>query len=136
MSSNLDLVRSIFANWERGDFSRTNWADPEVEWVTVDGPAPGSWTGVRGMGEASRDWVNAWEGYRVQAHQFRELDDKRVLVLFDYAGRGKTSGLEIGQLGATGAGVFHVRSGRVTRVDAYWDGDRALADLGLAPEGG
>jgi hypothetical protein len=63
--------------------------------------------------------------------EYRELDGGRVLVLFRRSGRGKTSGLEIDQLGGKGADLFHVRGGKVTRLINYWDRDRALADHGL-----
>ena len=45
-SSSLDLVRSIYADWERGNFGETGWADPQIEWVTVDGPSPSELRGL------------------------------------------------------------------------------------------
>ena len=132
MSENLDLVRSIYAAWERGDFSSAEWAHPEIEYVIADGPAPGSWTGLAGLAEGWRDFLSAWEDFRVEAEEYRELDGERVLVLVHLSGRGKTSGLELGQMQAKGASLFHIRDGKVTRLVAYWDRERALADLGLA----
>jgi ketosteroid isomerase-like protein len=98
MSANLELVRSILAASERGDYSLVDWAHPEIEFVIVDGPHPGSWKGVAGMAEGMRDFLSAWEEYRVEAEEFRELDGERVLVLLRRSGRGKTSGLELGQV--------------------------------------
>jgi ketosteroid isomerase-like protein len=131
MTENLDLVRSIFVDWERGDFSSAHWFDPGIEFVTPDGPQPGSWTGVGGLAEAWRDFLSTWDDYRVEADEYRELDSERVLVLMRHGGRGKTSGLEVEQLKTEGANVFHVHDRKVTRLALYWDRDRALADLGF-----
>jgi hypothetical protein len=78
--------------------------------------------------------LDAWEDYRAEAEDFRELDGERVLVLQRYSGRGKASGLEIEQMGSMGAALFQLRGGKVTRLVLYTDRERALADLGLAPE--
>jgi ketosteroid isomerase-like protein len=136
MPSNLDLVRSIYAAWERGDFSSVEWADPGIELVIADGPEPGVWMGLAGLLEGTRGLLDTLADYRVEADDYRELDCERVLVLMRHGGRGKASGLAVGQLTTEGANVLHVRDGNVERLVLYWDRDRALADLGLAPEGG
>ena len=135
-SAILDLVRSIYAAWERGDFSAVEWAHPEIELVIGDGLTTSSWVGVAAVTEAGRDFRSTWEDWREEVEEYRELDSERVLVLTRRSGHGKTSGLEIGELQTRGAMLFHVRGGKVTRQVFYWDRDRALADLGLAAEGG
>ena len=124
-------MRSIFAAWERGDFSSVEWADPEIEIVLADGPDPGSFKGLAEMTKGWRGRMSAWEEGRLAANEFRELDAERVLVLGQFSGHGKRSGLA---LNSNAANIFHLRHGKVTRIVRYWDRDRALADLGLAPE--
>jgi ketosteroid isomerase-like protein len=131
MSENLDLVRSLYADWERGDFSHVEWAHPEIEFVIADGPEPTRVFGAASMARAWSEFPGAWEDLRAEAEEYRELDGDRVLVLMHYRGRGKTSGLELGQMQTKNAALFHVRDGKVTRFVTYWDRDRALADLGL-----
>jgi len=128
VSENLDLVRSIYADWERGDFTTADWAHPEIEFVYVGGPSPGTFRGLDGMAEGHGGWLNAWDDFRVVADEYRELDQERVLVLDQPRGRGKSSGLDIGQKGAT---LFQIRDGRAIKLVITWNRDRALADLGL-----
>jgi ketosteroid isomerase-like protein len=111
---NVEIVRSIYAAWERGDFSATEWLHPEIEFAMVGGPSPGIWTGLAGMAAATHEFLSAW--------------------LIHHRGRGKTSGLELGQMHTKNAALFHVRDGKVTRFVAYWDRERALADLGLSEQ--
>jgi ketosteroid isomerase-like protein len=131
VSASLDLVRSIYAAWERGDFSSAAWADREIELVWADGPDPGTWRGRGGMAEGFRDVFRAWEDVRAEAEEYREIDGERVLVLDHRSGRGKTSGLELGQVRTEGATVWRLFDNRVTRLVLYWERPRAFADLGL-----
>jgi ketosteroid isomerase-like protein len=133
-SANLDLVRSIFATWERGDFfSSGEWADPEIELVQADGPEPSRATGLADMAAAWGKRLNTFADVRVEAEEYRELDDTQVLVLVRARGIAKTSGIDLDQIGGERTALLvSLRDGKVTRLAAYFDRDRALADLGLA----
>jgi ketosteroid isomerase-like protein len=131
MSKNLDLVRSIYAAWEGGDFRSADWAHPEIEYVHADGPARGAWTGLVGMAQGWSTWLNAWEDLRIEVERYLELDAERVLVLSRGIARGKTSGLDTTEMRSDAAAWFHISDGKVTRLVISWDRDRALADLGL-----
>jgi hypothetical protein len=71
-SANLDLVRSLYTAWGRGDFSSAEWADPEIAFVIVDGPARGSWAGLAGMAAGCRSWLSAWEDLRIEVDEYRD----------------------------------------------------------------
>jgi ketosteroid isomerase-like protein len=129
MSANVDLARSICAPWEHGDYSSVEWAHPEIEFVIADGPTPGSWRGLAGLAEGYRGFLSAWDDVRTDVEDYREIDAERVLVFTHTSGRGKTSGLELGQMQTNNAALFHVRNGKAARLVVYWDRERALTDL-------
>ena len=61
--------------------------------------------GRDGRGLAQR--LSAWEDFRTEAEEYRELDDERVLVLARWSGRGKTSGVSSGRCETRAASLFH-----------------------------
>jgi ketosteroid isomerase-like protein len=136
-SANVDLVRFIFVTFARGDFTRAlEWAHPEIEFVISDGPSPGCWRGLSGLTAGWYGFLAAWEDFRVEVDEYREIDSERVLVLNRFGGRGKTSGLDIWEMQAKGANLYRIDDGKVTRIVFYFDRERALDDLGLAGEHG
>jgi ketosteroid isomerase-like protein len=129
MSENLDLVRSIYAEWERGDYGSTEWAHRNIGFEKVgETPDAGAWKGLAGMAQGFSDFLRPWQELRVEADEYRELDSEHVLVFNSVGGRGKASGLQVSHAGAT---LFRVCEGKVARLVLYWDRDCALADLGL-----
>jgi ketosteroid isomerase-like protein len=129
---NLELVRAIYADWERGDWSASWWAHPDIEYVMVDEPGTKVHTGIAAMGKGWRDFLSAWEEYRIEPVEYRELDEERVFVPVIAHGRGRSSGVALERgVHDRGANLFRIRNGRVMRLEAYFVLEHALADLGL-----
>ena len=128
-SVNLELVQSIYADWERGDFSQTpRWADEGIEWARFGGQGAGAWTGQEAITQAIGELLGSFDDIRALADHYEEVDDNRVLVLTRWSGRAHDTGSEVELLRAN---LFRISDGRIARLIFYWDRNRALADLGL-----
>jgi ketosteroid isomerase-like protein len=124
MSENLDLLRSIYAEWEHGDFrAQPGWADPDIEVEVPDGPEPSTRTGIAAA-PGIEDFLTLSETLSFDAEEYRQLDDGSVLVISRMRGRGKDSGVEVDQRRAS---LFHIGDGKVIRLALYWNRARALA---------
>ncbi len=133
-AANVDLVRSIYDSWERGDFSRTReWAHPEIECAALGGPVTDGYKGPAALGEGLSALLEVIDDARPEAQEYRDLDDERVLVLGCLRGREKSTGMDVEQLRAN---LFRIRDGKVVRLIFYRDRGRAFADLGLTPDPG
>jgi ketosteroid isomerase-like protein len=84
-------------------------------------------TGWVGSRRGWLDWLEPWETYRVQVERMIPVGDK-VVVLFLLHGRmgGTQNDVEM-----VGASIYHVRDGRVARVEHYADRADALDAVGL-----
>jgi ketosteroid isomerase-like protein len=121
-------VRSLFADWQRADYSATDWAASDIEFV-MEGeffPDPGTYHGVEAMVRAWTRWLGAWEGFHTTEPELIELED-RVVALYEIRGRGRSSGAEVA---APVANVFTFRGGEVARLDLVTR-ERALEMAGI-----
>jgi ketosteroid isomerase-like protein len=121
-----EKLEQLYAEWARGDYSRDDIWDPDVEMDTF------------GMGELMRargrdavastlgDWLSAWE--RPLIIELDELVQRgdRILALMRWRGKGKESGVE---MEAPGAHLWTFRDGLIVRFDVYRDRDEARAAL-------
>ena len=115
--ANLALVRSVFDAWTAGDYTDVSWADPAIEFV-IQGPAAGTYHGIRAMTRVFRDWLTAFEEFSVEAIAFEAHGDA-VFTEARFHGRGKASGMPLEAL--RGANVFVIRDGRVVRLELHLD---------------
>ncbi len=123
---NVEVVREIYRLWERGDFSSSEWADPDIEFLPSAGPDEAVHRGIEAMAEAWREWLSAWEEFKVEPCEFIDAGDD-VLVLTEFRGRGKASGISVDAM--PGGSLFTFHDGSVVRLATYTDRAKALEAL-------
>ena len=99
MSANLDLVRSIYADWARGALA-DNKFDPEIS-MSESSALPGGGASAEGI-DAVRAYIasfaNYWEEIRFEPQEYLEAGDRVVVVarLWDAARKAVSTCLAIG----------------------------------------
>lgn len=141
---NVEIVRALLAPFEQGDCaplfrdddlnaSITAASEPffTPDFVCVfvrEDVGRSEHPGLGGLREAWLDWLQPWDNYWPGVEEVIDAGNGRVVVLTrDRAGL-RDSEREVSFAGAP---VWHVRDGRVARIEFYWSRDEGLKAVGL-----
>jgi ketosteroid isomerase-like protein len=127
---NVEIAKRVVDAFNRRDVEGFfALAVTDFEWFpAMAGTVEGG--GLRGRGGIEAylaDIGEAWEEYRVRAGEFRDLDD-RVLMLGRIEGRGRGSQAWIDSPTGT---IFEFLNGKMSRLRTYLDHGEALRAAGL-----
>ena len=111
-----------------GESSGTPSHMPTTSCSSSPGPTPASITVSTASAAAWRDFLSAWEDFRVAA-RWRGARAAQAFTRCScrLQARGKGSGVEID---AEVANVVHMRDGQITRLEMFWDRAAAIAAAG------
>jgi ketosteroid isomerase-like protein len=123
------ILREIYADWERGDYRRTDYYPHNFELAYgSDFLDEGSFKGLPAVSEGWRQWSSQWSSWRARPLEYKPLGD-RILVLIEVTGIARTTGLELVQRGAN---LWEFRDGRPSRLVLYTRGETALREAEAA----
>lgn len=128
---NVEIAKQVIDAFNRRDVEGFfALAVPDFEWLpAMGGAAEGSgYQGRDGIEKYLVDIADTWEEYRVFAEEFRDLDD-RVLMLGRIEGRGRGSRARIESPTGT---IFGFLNGKTSSVRTYLDRGEALRAAGLS----
>jgi ketosteroid isomerase-like protein len=126
---NVELVRSIFLAWLRGEMA-TDGFDPEIAMIESSAiPGATSAYGIDAVRRYMASFANYWDAIRFEPQEFIDAGEQ-VIVIARLVGRGKSSGVQVDRVWAY---VWTVRDGKALRMEGYASREQALRAAGLAP---
>jgi ketosteroid isomerase-like protein len=124
---NIEVLEAVYAEWARGDYSRDDFLDPDVEFLT-DFPERMTYHGREGMSRGWNDFLSAWDDFTAEAEEIVPATEGRYVVLVHLRGLGKESGVPIEGFGAN---IVTMRDGKFVRFELVWDREAALEAAGV-----
>lgn len=126
MAENREKLETLYSEWARGDYSRSDIFAPDMTMETFGMAEPLRAESYQEFMARMREWLRAWgRPLTIEADQLIESGD-RILAMIRWKGRGKGSGVE---MEAAGAHLWTFREGLVVRYEVYRDRDEAQAAL-------
>ena len=131
---NVETVRRIYDAWVAEDYDAVFQAydeeirlnpDPDATWVGIGD----DYRGHSGVRRYMRAVYEAFEEYRPEVEELRDVGEGRVLTLAIEHGRGRGSGAQV-EAQRT-AHLWTLRDGRAIQVDLFLDRSRAFEAVGL-----
>jgi ketosteroid isomerase-like protein len=129
---NVEIVRSAFAAFERGDIEGILRLCDEDIVISQPPELPGvspEQRGHRGVLEALAIWPEQWDNYRIELLRVDAAPDDKVFLSQRSRGRGKKSGIEVDM---DFSFVFTVCEGRITEWRLFTQENDALEAAGLS----
>jgi ketosteroid isomerase-like protein len=129
---NVDKARDFIEAYNRRDFdAAVEFFDSDIDWVL---PARQRSDSCRGPDEVRRFWEGLDETFdelSLEPQEFLDGGD-RVATRLRHYGRGKRSGVEIGEEMYHQVATF--RDGRMVRIEYFGDWSEALEAAGLSKQ--
>jgi hypothetical protein len=85
--------------------------------------------GIDGFVNFWREWNSAWASWTLGTPEFIDVDENRVLILHGVCARPKTFQVDIT---IEAANLMTLRDGKVTRIELFFDHQKALESVGLS----
>lgn len=127
---NVDIYREAIEAVNRGDIDAgLRFIDPDVTFEPLRSPVQGAYSGHGGFRKWWADTVEAFESFRIDHTDIRDLGDDRVLAIGTLHVRGRGSGIETD---VPTAAIASFRRGRLVAFKDYADRDAALKAAGLS----
>jgi ketosteroid isomerase-like protein len=130
---NIELVTTVLAQWEQGNFWTPDAFDRavQVRWMDpIIAPAGGETNGLEELARGMVEFLRQWEKGSGSATAERVVEaGEGVVSVETWRGRGKTSGVEVS---APQACIWSISNGKITRMVRYGDPAEALEAAGLS----